>query len=110
MFSMAFFEDHGLLLGEVDELRDVAEMGRLLVEADAVAGLLDDKPRFTEGIDVPVDGPPRHVEPLGQLVDVVGGVGGEQLHEPQQSFELGLVHAGYVSSCCILAAKIRKKS
>ena len=75
-------EDHGLLFGEVDELRDVAEMGRLLVEADAVARLLDDETRLAEGVDIAVDGAARHVEPLGQLVDVVGGVGREQLHEP----------------------------
>ena len=86
-------EDHGLLFGEVDELRDVAEMGRLLVEADAVACLLDDETRLAEGVDIAVDGAARHVEPLGQLVDVVGGVGREQLHEPQQAFELRLIHA-----------------
>lgn len=38
------FEYHRLLLGEVDKLRDVAEMGRLLVETDAVAAFLMTNP------------------------------------------------------------------
>ena len=86
------FEYHRLLLGEVDELRDVAEMGRFLVETDAVAALLDDESRFAEGVDVAVNRPARHLQPLGQLVDVVCGVCRQQFHQPQQAFEFGLVH------------------
>ena len=85
-------EDHGLLLGEVHQLRDVAEVRRLLVESDAVARLLDDESRLAEGVDIAVDRAARHAEPLGQLVHVVGRVGREQLHEPQQAFQFGLVH------------------
>ena len=89
-------QDDGLLLGKVDQLGDVAEMGGLLVQADAVARLLDDEARFAEGVDVSVDGPARHGEAFGQLVDVVGGVCREHLHKAQQPFELGLIHAGVV--------------
>lgn len=67
-------EDHGLFFGEMHELRDVAEVRRFLVEADAVARLFDDETRFAEGVYVAVDGAARHLEPFGQLVDVVGGV------------------------------------
>ena len=86
------FQDHGLLLGEVHQLRDVAEVRRLLIETDAVARFLDHEPRLAEGVDIPVDRAARHLEPFGQLVDVVGGVGRQQLHKPQQAFEFGLVH------------------
>jgi len=48
--------------------------GDFLVEADAVARLFDDETRFAEGVYVAVDGAARHLEPFGQLVDVVGGV------------------------------------
>ena len=75
-------EDHGLFFGEMHELRDVAEVRRFLVEADAVARLFDDETRLAEG----------HLEPFGQLVDVVGGVRREQLHQPQQALKFGLVH------------------
>ena len=74
------------------ELRDVAEVRGLLVEANAVARFFDDETRLAEGVYVAIDGAARHLEPFGQLVDVVGGVGREQFHEAQQPFELGLVH------------------
>ena len=86
------FQYDGFFFGEVDQLRDVAEMGRFLVQTDAVARLLDDEPRFAEGVDIAVDRAARHREPLGQLVDVVGRVGRQQFHQPQQAFEFGLVH------------------
>lgn len=92
MFSIGALEDHGLFFGEMHELRDVAEVRRFLVEADAVARLFDDETRLAEGVYVAVDGAARHLEPFGQLVDVVGGVRREQLHQPQQAFEFGLVH------------------
>ena len=75
------------------ELRDVAEVRRLLVEADAVARFFDDETRLAEGVYVAVDRAARHLEPFGQLVDVVGGVRREQLHQPQQAFAFGLIHA-----------------
>ena len=89
------FQDHGLLFGEVHQLRDVAEMRRLLVETDAVARFLDDESRIAEGVDIAVDRAARHLEPFGQLVDVVGGVRCQQLHQPQQAFQFGLVHASW---------------
>ena len=87
------FEDHGLLLGEMDQLRNILEVRRFLVQPDVFAALLDDETRFAEGVDVAVDGAARHHEPLGQVVDRVFGVGREHLHQPQQPFEFGLVHA-----------------
>ena len=67
-------EDHGLFFGEMHELRDVAEVRGLLVEANAVARFFDDETRLAEGVYVAIDGAARHLEPFGQLVDVVGGV------------------------------------
>lgn len=52
----------------------------------------DDEARLAEGVYVAVDGAARHLEPFGQLVDVVGGVRREQLHQPQQALKFGLVH------------------
>ena len=85
-------EDHGLFFGEMHELRDVAEVRGLLVEANAVARFFDDETRLAEGVYVAIDGAARHLEPFGQLVDVVGGVRREQLHQPQQALKFGLVH------------------
>ena len=67
-------------------------MGRLLVETDAVAAFFDDESRFAEGVDIAVNRPARHLQPFGQLVDVVCGVRCQQFHQPQQAFEFGLVH------------------
>ena len=50
--------------------------------------LFDDGARLAEGVYVAVDGAARHLEPFGQLVDVVGGVRREQLHQPQQAFRV----------------------
>lgn len=66
--------------------------GDSLVEADAVAALFDDESRFAEGVDIAVNRPARHLQPLGQLVDIVCGVRCQQFHQPQQAFKFGLVH------------------
>ena len=47
-------QDVGLLLGEVDQLADILEVGRRLVESDAAVLLLDHESRFPEGVDVAV--------------------------------------------------------
>lgn len=86
-------QNDGFLFGEMYELRNLPEMRRLLVEADAVARFLDDEARCAEGVDIAVDRAPRHGEPLGEVVHRVGGIGREHLHQTQQSFEFGLVHA-----------------
>ena len=47
-------QDVGLLLGEVDQLADILEVGRRPVEADAAVLLLDHESCFPEGVDVTV--------------------------------------------------------
>ncbi len=86
------FQYHGFFFREVNQLRYVAEMGRFFVQTDAVARFLDYEARFAEGVDVAVDRAARHREPLGQLVDIVGRVGRQQFHQPQQAFQFGLIH------------------
>ena len=77
--------------GVADQLRDVAEMGDSRLVTDAVGSLSDDEPASRKVI-YGVDRAARHRETFGQLVNVVGRVGRQQFHQPQQALEFGLVH------------------
>ncbi len=50
------------------------------------------KPRFPDGVDVPVHRPRRDAHLPGQLVDGASDVAGEQFHQPKEFGYHGLVH------------------
>ena len=76
----------------MDQLADILEVGRRLVEPYAAILLLDHEARRTEGVDVAVDRSGSDGEPGGDLLYRQVIVGRKQFHQSEQSLQLGLVH------------------
>ena len=88
-------DDAGLLVREINQTVEVARTaaGRHQLIHPA-PHLPHGESGLAEGVEITVDAPVAGVQLLRQLIHRIAGVAGEKLHQPQQPFDLRLLH-GY---------------